>query len=287
MATKAEVLRLLRFRDNLTTRDVGSILDYVDQEVSAGAGFANPATEDLNMNDFDITSGDVSGVGVASPALSIVTGTPTDGNTGAIVLQSADAVGTNRSTGNVTVKGGTATGTGNGGQVTIEGGRGDTPGRLLLFGGTGGSSGVDGAGVEVIGGLPNGAAVGGNVRLFAGGTSESNHGLTILDGAAGWDLQISGIGSNTRLNPVGGMAHELTILGALTIDLGTITSNDILVEFFVYLVNPGANITWGTMVEWAGGSAPTLTVAGTDILKFTTVDAGVTWQGTVIGLDFS
>jgi hypothetical protein len=33
MATRAEVLRLLRFRDQLTTRDVSTILDYVDQEI--------------------------------------------------------------------------------------------------------------------------------------------------------------------------------------------------------------------------------------------------------------
>ena len=36
MTTKAEVLRLLRFRDALTRRDVELILDYTDQEVAAG-----------------------------------------------------------------------------------------------------------------------------------------------------------------------------------------------------------------------------------------------------------
>lgn len=35
MATREEVLRALRFRDNVTTRDMGAILDYVDQEIAA------------------------------------------------------------------------------------------------------------------------------------------------------------------------------------------------------------------------------------------------------------
>ena len=44
-------------------------------------------------------------------------------------------------------------------------------------------------------------------------------------------------------------------------------------------------LAWGTMVEWAGGSAPTLTAAGEDWLRFYTLDDGTTWIGEVIALD--
>ena len=41
MPTRDEVLRALRFRDELTTRDVAQILDYIDQEVGGVGGIGN------------------------------------------------------------------------------------------------------------------------------------------------------------------------------------------------------------------------------------------------------
>jgi hypothetical protein len=48
-------------------------------------------------------------------------------------------------------------------------------------------------------------------------------------------------------------------------------------------------VSWPGSVQWAGGSAPTLTtdVGAVDILTFITYDAGTTWYGGVFGLDFS
>jgi len=47
--------------------------------------------------------------------------------------------------------------------------------------------------------------------------------------------------------------------------------------------------TWPAAVEWAGGTAPTLTTtaSATDILTFVTDDGGTTWYGFSAGLDFS
>ena len=49
----------------------------------------------------------------------------------------------------------------------------------------------------------------------------------------------------------------------------------------------GNAITWPASVDWAGGTAPTLsTAAGTDnVFTFLTVDNGTTWLGFVAGLD--
>jgi len=86
MATREEVLRALRFRDNLTTRDVGSILDYVDQEIltavvlpgsvgvsEEGTPLAGAPHTILDFIGGDITAADA-GSGVASITVSVAGG---------------------------------------------------------------------------------------------------------------------------------------------------------------------------------------------------------------------
>jgi hypothetical protein len=47
----------------------------------------------------------------------------------------------------------------------------------------------------------------------------------------------------------------------------------------------GAHGGGGNAVDWAGGTAPTLTSSGVDILVFTTSDGGTQWMGFAAGLD--
>ena len=56
---------------------------------------------------------------------------------------------------------------------------------------------------------------------------------------------------------------------------------------FTLIVTNGASatLTWPTSVDWAGGTAPTLTASGIDILTFTTVDGGTIWYGFLAGAD--
>jgi len=56
---------------------------------------------------------------------------------------------------------------------------------------------------------------------------------------------------------------------------------------FTLLVTNGASatLTWPTSVDWAGGTAPTLTASGIDILTFTTIDGGTIWYGFLAGAD--
>jgi len=49
--------------------------------------------------------------------------------------------------------------------------------------------------------------------------------------------------------------------------------------------NIGSTVTWWAGVKWAGGTAPTLTAAGVDILGFYTRDGGATWRGTMMSKD--
>tara|TARA_Y100000310_G_scaffold327087_1_gene392907 strand:+ start:1199 stop:1909 length:711 start_codon:yes stop_codon:yes gene_type:complete len=57
-------------------------------------------------------------------------------------------------------------------------------------------------------------------------------------------------------------------------------------SFTLILTNGGSQtVNWPAAVDWAGGSAPTLTAAGVDVLTFMTVDAGTIWYGFAAGLD--
>ena len=57
-------------------------------------------------------------------------------------------------------------------------------------------------------------------------------------------------------------------------------------SFTLILTNGGSQtVNWPASVDWAGGTAPTLTSSGVDCLTFTTVDGGVIWYGFAAGLD--
>jgi hypothetical protein len=55
-------------------------------------------------------------------------------------------------------------------------------------------------------------------------------------------------------------------------------------SFSLILTNGASQtVAWPASVDWAGGTAPTLTAAGVDVLTFTTVDAGTIWYGFLAG----
>jgi len=63
-------------------------------------------------------------------------------------------------------------------------------------------------------------------------------------------------------------------------------ANGIAGSFTLILTNGGSQtVNWPASVDWAGGTAPSLTAAGIDWLVFTTVDAGTKWSGFAAGLD--
>ena len=56
-------------------------------------------------------------------------------------------------------------------------------------------------------------------------------------------------------------------------------------SFTLILTNGGSQtVNWPGTVDWAGGTAPTLTTAGIDVITFTTIDAGTIWYGFAAGL---
>ena len=69
--------------------------------------------------------------------------------------------------------------------------------------------------------------------------------------------------------------------------VGYTFSNAQTIEAFRLELTNGAagTITWPTSVDWAGGSAPTFTASGVDVLEFFTSDSGTTWHGRILNLD--
>ena len=94
-------------------------------------------------------------------------------------------------------------------------------------------------------------------------------------------------GPNVSLDMSAAQSFDLTITGATVIAFTNAPATaNALSGFILRLVNGGsAAVTWPATVDWPGGSAPTLTVSGTDILVFTSDDQGATWRGAVAVLD--
>jgi len=66
------------------------------------------------------------------------------------------------------------------------------------------------------------------------------------------------------------------------------TASDELCGFTLMLTNGGSQtVNWPVSVDWAGGTAPTLTSSGVDCLVFWTVDGGTIWNGGLVGADLS
>ena len=57
-------------------------------------------------------------------------------------------------------------------------------------------------------------------------------------------------------------------------------------SFTLVLTNGGSQtVNWPGAVDWAGGTEPSLTSSGVDVITFFTTDGGSTWLGFAAGLD--
>ena len=85
------------------------------------------------------------------------------------------------------------------------------------------------------------------------------------------------------INLATGNLFTKTITGATTLTVSSVPASGTVAYIILELTNAGSSaITWFGGVKWAGGTAPTLTSAGKDILSFYTHDGGITWN--VIGI---
>jgi hypothetical protein len=77
-----------------------------------------------------------------------------------------------------------------------------------------------------------------------------------------------------------------TISGATTLTRSNVPATGQAITFILELTNGGSGtVTWFSGVKWAGGTAPTLTSSGVDILGFYSHDGGTTWRGLLLAKD--
>jgi hypothetical protein len=96
-----------------------------------------------------------------------------------------------------------------------------------------------------------------------------------------------GSGSGTRdINIQSGNYVSATVTGTTTFTFSNPLASPIACGFILELTNGGsATVNWPAAVRWPGGTAPTLTASGVDVLAFITDDGGTNWRGVASMLD--
>lgn len=124
------------------------------------------------------------------------------------------------------------------------------------------------------------------VRVLTGGTVRTTVGaLGGFDLATGMREARVAMGAND-IDLRAANYFTKTVSGATTFTVSNVPAAGTVASFILELTNGGsATVTWWSGVKWAGGTAPTLTSAGVDILGFYTHDGGTTWRGMVLAKD--
>ena len=131
----------------------------------------------------------------------------------------------------------------------------------------------------------------------------ANGGITLGAAISGADQTVSRVnlkdyGEVTNaIGSVGGGTQDIDVaLGnnvTATVDTGSTTftfsnptASDELCGFTLFLTNGGSQtVNWPATVDFPGGTAPTLTASGVDILVFVTTDGGTIWHGMASSVD--
>jgi hypothetical protein len=92
--------------------------------------------------------------------------------------------------------------------------------------------------------------------------------------------------SSTSVDLAEGNYFSYTVSGTTTFTFDNVPSGTVSSGFVLELTNGGvASVTYPASVKWAGGTAPTLTASGVDVLVFITDDNGTTWRGAAAMID--
>ena len=93
-------------------------------------------------------------------------------------------------------------------------------------------------------------------------------------------------GTNAIDISAGNVASATVSTGTQTFTFTNPSASTNSCSFTLILTNGGSQtVNWPAAVDWAGGTAPTLTASGIDVLVFTTIDGGTIWYGFLGGAD--
>lgn len=84
-----------------------------------------------------------------------------------------------------------------------------------------------------------------------------------------------------------GNYHQMTVQAeGLNLTFSNPPASGDLGHLLLELTNGAAGtVAWPSSVDWAGGTAPTLTASGTDLIEFWTRDGGTIWHGSALSID--
>lgn len=99
-------------------------------------------------------------------------------------------------------------------------------------------------------------------------------------------IAIAYAGTNVDLSLGNYFTLDLTGIVSQSLTVSNVASSGSVSSFILETTNAGgATITWPTGMTWAGGTPPTLTAVGVDVLGFYTFDNGAVWRGLVLAKD--
>jgi len=94
------------------------------------------------------------------------------------------------------------------------------------------------------------------------------------------------VSSSTAINFALGNVVTAILASGGAFTISNPPTSGIYGKFKLILTNGGTvSDPWHASVKFAGGTTPTLTTSGVDILSFETIDNGATWYAVVDGLD--
>ena len=131
------------------------------------------------------------------------------------------------------------------------------------------------------------AAIGVTVQGYDAATAKRNTANTFTEVQSfgkGVQETYSAVAAS-NIDVTAGGVFAKTISGATTFTVSNVPAAGAVASFILELTNPGTNVTFWAGVKWPGGTAPTLTAAGVDVLGFYTRDGGTTWRGMVLAKD--
>ena len=138
------------------------------------------------------------------------------------------------------------------------------------------STGISGLGTNVATALAAGVSGSGNIVLATSPTLVTPIGTGIKETSTAI--------SASAIDLTAGNYFTKTISGTTTFTISNAASSGTVNSFILQLTNGGsATVNWFSGVKWAGGTAPTLTASGVDVLGFYSIDGGTTWESFTLG----
>jgi hypothetical protein len=130
------------------------------------------------------------------------------------------------------------------------------------------------------------AAFSGALNGSVGATTPATGTFTVAKATEYTETSTAISASNIDLSA--GNYFTKTISGTTTFTISNAASSGTVNSFILQLTNGGsATVNWFSGVKWAGGTAPTLTSSGVDVLGFYSIDGGTTWESFTLGKNMS